>query len=353
MTLSNAGLQLLRQWEGCRLQAYPDPGSGGAPWTIGYGHTGPEVQPGLCISQAQADHWLQVDVQAAEAAVDRLLAGCRLSPWQREALVSFCFNVGPAALEASTLRRRLQAGGNPSEVLAEELPRWCKGPAGPVEGLRRRRAAELQHATTGPGSVASSTATTTPPGPTAAAVALAVPYCSQNDSRTAQGARMCFSSTCAMAAAFVRPGCLGTGLAMDDRYLELVQRHGDTTDPLAQVAALRELGVAARFRQDGTLALLEQQLRRGLPVPVGWLHHGPVSAPSGGGHWSLVIGWDPAPRQLLLHDPNGEADLVHGGYVSTAVDRGRSQRYSERNWCPRWLVEGPATGWWLELQPQP
>jgi hypothetical protein len=87
----------------------------------------------------------------------------------------------------------------------------------------------------------------------------------------------------------------------------------------------------------------------GIPVPVGWLHKGPVNAPSGGGHWSLVVGWDPAQRSVLMHDPNGEANLVGGGYVSTAIGSGRGQRYSEQNWGRRWMVEGVGSGWWLEL----
>ena len=64
---------------------------------------------------------------------------------------------------------------------------------------------------------------------------------------------------------------------------------------------------------------------------MGWLYRGPVSAPSGDGHWSLLVGWDPHSRQVIMHDPNGEADLVGGGYVSTAIGSGRAQRYSERN----------------------
>ena len=47
MEISAAGLNLIKRFEGCRLKAYPDPGSRGAPWTIGYGHTGAEVVPGL------------------------------------------------------------------------------------------------------------------------------------------------------------------------------------------------------------------------------------------------------------------------------------------------------------------
>jgi hypothetical protein len=128
-----------------------------------------------------------------------------------------------------------------------------------------------------------------------------------------------------------------------------VQRHGDTTDANAQVAALQSLGLEARFRTDGRIENLIEQLQRGIPCPVGWLHKGPVTSPSGGGHWSLVIGWDPAKRQFLVHDPNGEADLVNGGYVSTSIGSGAAQRYSERNWGRRWMVEGAGSGWWMQL----
>ena len=50
-----------------------------------------------------------------------------------------------------------------------------------------------------------------------------------------------------------------------------------------------------------------------------------------------------------MHDPNGDADLVGGGYVNTAIGSGKDKRYSERNWGPSWMVEGVGTGWWLEL----
>ena len=73
MGITPEGLQLIKSWEGCRLCAYPDPASGGAPWTIGYGHTGPEVHQGLAISQQQAEAWLAEDIATAAAAVDRLL----------------------------------------------------------------------------------------------------------------------------------------------------------------------------------------------------------------------------------------------------------------------------------------
>ncbi|MBM5806571.1 MAG: lysozyme [Cyanobacteria bacterium M_surface_10_m2_179] len=149
MPLTPEGLTLLKAWEGCRLSAYPDPASGGAPWTIGYGHTGAEVVPGLMISREQADAWLEQDAAEASGAVDRLLRGVAPTPRQRDALISFCFNVGAGALERSTLRKRLLAGEAPAVVIAEELPRWCKGPNGPVEGLKRRRSSEVAHAQAG------------------------------------------------------------------------------------------------------------------------------------------------------------------------------------------------------------
>jgi hypothetical protein len=180
-------------------------------------------------------------------------------------------------------------------------------------------------------------------------IQLPVPYLSQNDSATSQGSRMCFSSSCAMATAFLKPGALKGNGQPDDQYLALVQRHGDTTDASAQVAALQSLGLQARFRTDGCIEHLIEQLQRGIPCPVGWLHQGSVSAPSGGGHWSLVIGWDPAQRQFMMHDPNGEADLVNGGYISTAIGSGQDQRYSERNWGRRWMVEVTGTGWWIQI----
>jgi lysozyme len=89
MGLSQEGLNLIKHWEGCRLTAYPDPASGGDSWTIGYGHSGPEVKPGLTISQEKAEHWLLEDVAEAEAAIDALIQPPRgLTVRQREELVS-------------------------------------------------------------------------------------------------------------------------------------------------------------------------------------------------------------------------------------------------------------------------
>jgi hypothetical protein len=185
---------------------------------------------------------------------------------------------------------------------------------------------------------------------------LNVPYYAQLDSVTGQGFKMCFSSSCAMIAEFLKPGCLtGRGGQPDDAYLGIVERFGDTTGSVAQTKALNTLGFKVAMRFNGNISDLVARLRAGSPIAVGWLHHGPMTAPVGGGHWSVVKGWDEAKGQFIFHDPNGEADLVRGGYVTTSLGSGKNQRYSEKNWGRRWMVgEGarfqPGTGWWLDIR---
>lgn len=178
------------------------------------------------------------------------------------------------------------------------------------------------------------------PGAVAGSVLLKVPYEYQNDTPT--GYRECFSSSCAMVARFWRPALVPS----DNAYNAIRAKYGDTTDAAAQVKALKSLGLKATFRQDGRPDDLERLLRSGRPVPVGWLHHGTPSSPSGGGHWSVVIGYDPT--HFTFNDPNGEADLLEGGYVNTGPSAGRAVPYSRKNWLPRWQVNGTG-GWYLDV----
>ncbi len=169
---------------------------------------------------------------------------------------------------------------------------------------------------------------------------LPVPYYSQLDSVTSQALRMCFSSSCAMLLKFLKPNSLSSSPNADDEYLRrLDQDFGDTTSADAQVATLRHFGVQARFSKSLTWADVDRQLAKGIPVPIGVLHHGPASAPTGGGHWMVVIGRDGT--DLIVHDPAGELDVIHGGYLGGS---GRAVRYSEKNLTPRWRVNG--TGGW-------
>lgn len=168
---------------------------------------------------------------------------------------------------------------------------------------------------------------------------LQVPWYGQLDSATDQARRMCFSSSCAMLLQHLKPGTL-SGPNGDDQYLKRVQTFGDTTDAAAQIKALASYGIKARFVQNAGWRTIEDQIAQCVPVPCGFLHRGPVTAPSGGGHWLIVVGH--TPTHLIVHDPFGEADLVTGATVSSVA---RFAEYSRKNFGPRWMVEGPGTGW--------
>ena len=168
---------------------------------------------------------------------------------------------------------------------------------------------------------------------------LRVRYFSQRDSNTAHAFRMCFSSSCAMMLDAIKPGVL-RGPNGDDLYLGRVLRHGDTTDPTAQIRALRSYGVQATLRQTVDFDLIKEQIDIGIPVPCGFLHQGHVSKPSGQGHWLCVIGYDES--GLIVNDPFGDLDLVNGKYLN---NWGARLHYSYGNFQPRWMVEGPKSGW--------
>jgi len=140
---------------------------------------------------------------------------------------------------------------------------------------------------------------------------------------------------------------LGVGNIRDDLdYLKIVRRHGDTTSQAAHQAALAEMGVKARFTQNCSASQVQAEIRAGLPVAMGILHHGPVGAPAGGGHWIACYGFDAF--GWCVNDPYGELDLANGRWLRTGGDAGKGLRYSYKNLNPRWQPEGVGTGWvWL------
>ena len=169
---------------------------------------------------------------------------------------------------------------------------------------------------------------------------LSVKWQSQLDNKSGQGSRECFSSSSAMLAMHWGK------VPNDDAYNAIRAKYGDTTDAQAQLAALRSLGLKADFHTDGTPKALEREIDEGRPVAVGWLHKGPVTAPTGGGHWSVVIGYTDV--AWIQNDPNGEALLVPGGY--SASTKGAGVVYSRKNWNPRWMPGGSG-GWYLTCRP--
>jgi lysozyme len=85
----------LRRDEGLRLNAYPDPLTHGAPFTIGYGHTGPEVHMGLVWTLDHADAVLHEDVDKHCAEMDhRMEWWRRLDDCRQDVLANMAFNIG-------------------------------------------------------------------------------------------------------------------------------------------------------------------------------------------------------------------------------------------------------------------
>lgn len=142
-TINAAGLELVKGFEGLSLTAYPDPGTGDEPWTIGYGHTSvagpPQVFKGLTITRAEADDILKRDLAQYEKAVADAVTRTPTSN-QFSALVSFTFNVGPSNLQSSTLLQKHNAGDFAGA--AEEFGRWVYAGDQIMPGLQRRRRAE-------------------------------------------------------------------------------------------------------------------------------------------------------------------------------------------------------------------
>ena len=135
MRINEAGLNLIKDFEGCRLKAYLCPAG---VWTIGYGHT-QGVKPDMVINQLQAERFLRQDLKRFEDAVTSLVK-VPITPNQFSALVSFAYNVGTGALYDSTLLRKLNK--KDYKGAANEFLRWNKAGGKVLPGLTRRRLAE-------------------------------------------------------------------------------------------------------------------------------------------------------------------------------------------------------------------
>jgi GH24 family phage-related lysozyme (muramidase) len=139
------GIALIQRFEGCakkradgKFEAYPDPGTGGDPWTIGWGATGKGIGPGTVWTQAQCDTRLEADLARYSADVARALGDAPTSQQQFDALVSFHYNTG--AIARATLTR-LHKGGDFAGAAAE-FGKWVHAGGRRLAGLVRRREAE-------------------------------------------------------------------------------------------------------------------------------------------------------------------------------------------------------------------
>lgn len=148
MTPSKACYDLIKQFEGFRSKAYLCPAG---ILTIGFGHTGTDVLPGMRVTEAQADELLKRDVARFALMVEKALTA-KVSQGQFDALVSFCFNTGPGKAGVKDGLISLK-NGNPSSLLrktnsgdklgaAAELDKWTKANGQELRGLVARREAE-------------------------------------------------------------------------------------------------------------------------------------------------------------------------------------------------------------------
>lgn len=147
MQPSAAGISLIQEFEGCARKrpdgsydAYPDPGTGGDPWTIGWGSTGSDIARGLVWTQQQCDDRFASDLDKFAQRVAAAVGGAATTQHQFDAMTSFAYNLGIGNLQSSTLLKKHKAGNYAGA--AAEFAKWNKAAGKVLPGLVRRRAAE-------------------------------------------------------------------------------------------------------------------------------------------------------------------------------------------------------------------
>ena len=140
MKLSQRGIDLIKQFEGYSSKAYPDPATGGAPWTIGYGTT-KGVKPGMVITAQQAEKMLRDYVAKFEGGVSSLVTA-PTTQGQFDAMVSLAYNIGLGNFGKSTLLKKHNA--RCYTCAADQFRVWNRANGKVMNGLTKRRAAERQ-----------------------------------------------------------------------------------------------------------------------------------------------------------------------------------------------------------------
>jgi GH24 family phage-related lysozyme (muramidase) len=406
MRVSQKGINLIKKFEGIRLKSYICPAG---VLTIGYGHTGSDVYPNQQITEEEAEKLLWKDTESAQQTVssfvqakinqneydalvsfvfnvgptafvnstllkllnqgaDRKVVAGEFDRWvkagsdqpvpglvrRREAEKTlFLEKVKHPLLSKSILAKRdtwLKRRPVDSTSLTPEDKLFVpKGSAWQWEEIRMFSGETHQRVFLEKQpekewwffpdhwKIINDVETQEGPPKTNGEIKLVVPYFSQRDNRK-DPMRTCFSSSCAMLLASLDPDAIDG----DDEYINEVYKYGDTTEASAQLATLKHFGVDASFVQNADWTLVESQLNKGIPVPMGVLHKGAVTNPTGGGHWICCVGVTADKTKLWVHDPFGEMNLIGGDYMSTD---GKYRLYSKRNLGPRFLVEGPQSGW--------
>ncbi|HCU0428839.1 lysozyme [Serratia marcescens] len=140
MKTSASGREFIKGFESLRLKAYPDPGTGGKPWTIGWGHT-KGVKQGDRITHEQAEQFLSDDLAVFELTVNSAIKR-PMTQNQFDAMVSLAFNIGGPNFAQSTLVKNFNTGD--VQGAADQFPRWKFSDGKVMPGLVKRRAAERE-----------------------------------------------------------------------------------------------------------------------------------------------------------------------------------------------------------------
>lgn len=140
MRTSVKGREFIKGFEQLRLKAYPDPGTGGKPWTIGWGHT-KGVKQGDRITQDQAEQFFSDDLAVYELTVNSAIKR-PMTQNQFDAMVSLAFNIGGSAFAGSTLVKKFNTGD--AKGAADEFPKWKNSGGKVMPGLVKRRTAERE-----------------------------------------------------------------------------------------------------------------------------------------------------------------------------------------------------------------
>jgi lysozyme len=136
MSANQVATILIHKWEGCKLTAYPDPATGGDPWTIGYGATGPNIHEGTVWTQAQADTDL---TNRLTALISKMASYIHVPVTDNQlgAMASLAYNIGFTAWSQSTLLRELNSGDIQSA--ANQFLMWNRAAGKVMTGLENRR----------------------------------------------------------------------------------------------------------------------------------------------------------------------------------------------------------------------
>jgi lysozyme len=151
MNASQAVQSYIKSKESLRFKAYPDPKTGGVPWTAGWGSTGHGIGPNTTLSEDEAEDYFMLDIQQAENNVNHYVH-VPLTQGQYDALVSIFYNVGPGSATRDGIGR-LKSGA-PSTLIRKlnaldyvgaraEFPKWCSPGSNVENGLRIRRNEEV------------------------------------------------------------------------------------------------------------------------------------------------------------------------------------------------------------------